>query len=187
MRSITPSAAFWVALPLALMAYKEGPSPNMTGGFGEESCHSCHLDNPLNAPGGSLAVAGVPASYVRGRTYRITVNLARDGMARGGFEISARFASGKQKGKQAGSWRALDERVQIVPSQVDPLLEFAQHSAAGTLATAPGAIDWALGWTAPPAGAGPIQFNAAANASNDDASALGDFIYLKELRSTPPK
>jgi hypothetical protein len=34
-------------------AFKEGPYPNVTGGFGEQSCRLCHLDNPLNAPAGN--------------------------------------------------------------------------------------------------------------------------------------
>lgn len=169
------------------MAYKDGPLPNMTGGFGEPSCLSCHLDNPLNAPGGSLSLAGVPPSCASGQTYRITVSLAREAMKRGGFEMSARFASGEQKGKQAGSWRSLDERVQVVPSQIDPSLQFVQHTTLGTSAPTRGANRWTIEWTAPVAAAGPIQFNAAGNASNDDASPLGDFIYLKELSCTPPK
>ncbi len=38
----------------------------------------------------------------------------------------------------------------------------------------------------PPA-AGPVQLNVAANASNNDDSPLGDYIYLKAVRSTPQK
>ena len=185
MRIIIPTAVFWITLSLALMAYKDGPLPDMTGGFGEPSCHSCHLDNPLNTPGGSLSVAGVPSSYAPGQTYRITISLARQGMQRGGFQMSARFASGEQKGKAAGSWRLLDQRVQMIPSQVEPWLQFVQHTAAGTVTPTPGAIRWTIEWIAPPVAAGPVQFNAAGNASNDDASPLGDDIYLKALRSVP--
>jgi hypothetical protein len=32
-----------------------------------------------------------------------------------------------------------------------------------------------------------VQFNVAANASNNDDSALGDYIYLKMLRSSPAR
>src|SRR5438128_2936640 len=45
---------------------KEGPYPNVTGGFGEQSCHLYHLDNPINAPGGTLTVEGVPQAFVPG-------------------------------------------------------------------------------------------------------------------------
>ena len=83
-------------------AFKEGPYPNVTGGFGEQSCHLCHLDNPINAPGGSVELSGVPPIYLAGERYSITVTLSREGLRRGGFEIAARYASGRQKGRQAG-------------------------------------------------------------------------------------
>jgi hypothetical protein len=174
-----------IGLPLALAAYKEGPFPNVAGGFGDKTCHSCHLDNPVNAPGGSLAVSGVPPTYVAGQTYPITVTLNRDGMRRGGFEIAARFTSGRQRGKQAGLWRVRDDRVQLIASQVDPALIFAQHTLAGSRTATAGSNSWTVDWTAPGATAAPagVQFNVAGNATNNDDSALGDFIYVKAVRS----
>src|SRR5256885_9066778 len=84
MRILSLVAAFSILLPLAAGAFKEGPYPNVTGGFGEQSCHSCHLDNPVNAPGGRLRIDGVPPAYVPGEAYRITVAIAREGLERGG-------------------------------------------------------------------------------------------------------
>src|SRR5689334_11580072 len=83
-----------IALPFTAIAFKEGPYPNVTGGFGEQSCHVCHMDNPINAPGGRLDVEGAPAAYAAGQSYRITIAIAREGIRRGGFEIAARFAAG---------------------------------------------------------------------------------------------
>jgi len=187
LRIVIPGAVFLISLPLAALAFKEGPYPNVTGGFGEQSCHLCHLDNPVNAPGGTLALAGVPQSYVPGQTYELTVSLARSGMRRGGFEIAARFAGGKQKGKQAGLWRVPDARLQLIPGAVDKSLTFVQHNLMGSRSATPGANAWTIEWTAPPAAAGPVQFNIAANASNDDDSPLGDYIYLKAVRIAPAR
>jgi hypothetical protein len=106
-------AVFSIALPIAAVGFKEGPYPNVTGGFGEKSCHSCHLDNPINAPGGHLELEGVPKAYAGGQAYRITIALT------------------------------------------------------------------------PAVASTPVQFNVAANASNNDDSPLGDFIYLKSARSAP--
>lgn len=106
-------------------------------------------------------------------------------MRRGGFQIAARFADGTFEGKQAGSWRLLDERVQVAPSQTDPTLMFVQHNLSGSVCPTPGANSWTIEWTAPDTPAA-VQFNIAGNATNDDASALGDFIYLETLRSVPP-
>jgi hypothetical protein len=176
-----------VAVPIASLAFKEGPYPNVTGGFGEQSCHVCHLDNPVNAPGGQLDVDGVPPSYTSGEPYRITVTIAREGLRRGGFEIAARFASGKLKGRQAGTWKPLDERVQLIAGAADKTLTFVQHNLAGSRAAAPGQNRWTIEWDAPAAASAPVQFNVAANAANNDDSALGDYIYVKAVRSAPER
>jgi hypothetical protein len=186
-RIVAPIAALLVSVPIVTLAFKEGPYPNVTGGFGEQSCHLCHLDNPINAPGGSLDVTGVPATFTPGQAYPITVTIARGGLRRGGFEIAARFASGKMKGKQAGAWRVGDGRAQLIPGAVDKALTFVQHNLAGSRATTPGSNTWTIEWTAPPDKAAPVQFNVAGNASNNDDSALGDFIYLRAFRSAPAR
>jgi hypothetical protein len=172
-------------MPLAASAFKEGPYPNVTGGFGEQSCHLCHLDNPVNAPGGTVMLEGVPAAFVLGQSYPITVTIKREGLRRAGFEIAARFASGRQKGRQAGSWKPLDARVQLIPGAVDKVLTFVQHNLAGSRVAETGANSWTVEWTAPALASGPVQFNVAANASNNDDSPLGDYIYLKSVRSAP--
>jgi hypothetical protein len=184
---VAPLCVFLFAAPIAAIAFKEGPYPNVTGGFGEQSCHLCHLDNSINAPGGAVALDGVPPSFVPGQAYPVTVTITREGLRRGGFEIAARFSSGRQRGRQAGSWRPLDDRVQLIPGAVDKVLTFVQHNLAGSRAPETGANRWTIEWTAPSGAVAPVQFNVAANASNNDDSPLGDFIYLKSVRSTPAK
>jgi hypothetical protein len=184
-RILIRAAPFVVAAPLAAAAFKEGPYPNVTGGFGEQSCHLCHLDNPVNDREGELTLTGVPQAFVPGERYPITVTLHRDGLRRGGFEIAARFASGKNKGRQAGSWTPQDTRVQLIPGAVDKALTFVQHNLMGSRVSETGMNTWTVEWTAPAAPAGPVQFNVAANASNNDDSPLGDYIYLRMLRSVP--
>jgi hypothetical protein len=175
------------AFSLGVSAFKEGPYPNVAGGFGEQTCRLCHLDNPLNAPGGAVALDGIPPAFMPGQTYPVTVTISRQGLRRGGFEIAARFAGGKQRGRQAGSWRLLDARTQLIPGAVDKALTFVQHNQTGSRAATPGANAWTMEWTAPPAETGAVQFNVAANASNNDDSPLGDHIYVKAVRSSPTK
>jgi hypothetical protein len=174
-----------IGFPLVVASYKDGPAASMTGGFGEPSCRQCHFDNPLNDPNGALRLTGVPDRYKAGESYRISVDLSRAGMTRGGFEISARFASGDQRGKQAGLWRTLNERVQIIHSETDLGVLFVQHNGSGSVAANPGTNSWTIQWIAPEGPAEPVQFNVAGNATNDDASPLGDYIYLAEARSDP--
>jgi hypothetical protein len=186
-RIVIPAGVVVIALPLAASAFKEGPYPNVTGGFGEQSCHLCHLDNALNAPGGRLDISGVPPTYDAGQTYQVTVSLSREGMRRGGFEIAARFAKGKARGKQAGTWRLTDGRLQLIPGAADASLTFVQHNLLGSRVVTTGTNTWSIEWIAPSPASAPVQFNVAANASNNDDSPLGDYIYLKTIRSTPLK
>src|SRR5262245_40219441 len=177
MRILASVVALLIVAPLATAAFKEGPYPNVTGGFGEQSCHLCHLDNPVNAPGGSVEVVGIPRTYESGERYPITITVRREDLTRGGFEIAARFAAGKQKGKQAGTWRVTDGRAQLIPGAVDKALTFVQHNLAGSRTPSRGSNTWTVEWTAPSPASGAIQFNIAANASNNDDSPLGDYIY----------
>lgn len=138
------------------------------------------MDNPLNAEGGKLEVTGIPEAYVPGETYRITVTISRADLMRGGFQMTSRFADGKQ----AGAWRATDRlRARVSSPEAEPRIQFVQHNGMGSTAPSPGANTWTVEWTAP--NANPVQFHIAANATNDDASPLGDFIYTAEFRSAP--
>jgi hypothetical protein len=186
-RIVAPTAIFLIALPFAAIGYKDGPPPGVTGGFGEPSCQQCHFDQPVNESGGMLSLAGVPARYTPGSTYQVTVTLTRDAMTRGGFEISARYASGGRTSRQAGAWRALDSRVQVVRPDTDPAVDFVQHTSAGSTAPQPGTISWTMRWTAPDEATDPVQFDVAGNASNDDASPLGDYVYTETRRSVPDR
>src|SRR5262249_5059651 len=161
-------------------AFREGPLPRMTGGFGETTCRTCHFDNPLNDPGGALSVTGLPAAWMPARTYGVTISLRRVGVVRAGFEMTARFQLKPHEGEQAGSFHTSDSRLQIIFAPGSPV-EYIQHTKIGSLLTAAGRGQWSFEWTAPEApGGGPITFNVAANASNDDQSPLGDYIYTLE-------
>ena len=186
-RILVPVAVLVIALPLVASAFKEGPYPNVTGGFGEQTCHLCHLDNAVNAAGGRVTLDGIPASFTPGQSYPVTVTISREGLRRGGFEIAARFAGGRRKGRQAGAWQLRDARAQLIPGAVDKALTFVQHNQTGSRTPTPGTNVWTIDWTAPPADAGPVQFNVAANASNNDDSPLGDYIYVKAVRSAPTR
>lgn len=168
-----------VAVALLAAAYRDGPPPAHTGGFGEPTCRACHFDAPLNAPGGRLALDGLPPAYEGGRTYRLTVHLLRPGMRAGGFELAARVAA---TGRQAGAFHPLDDRVQAPPDSV----VYARHTRAGSRLAVPDTARWALLWQAPPAAAGPVVFHLAANAANDDDSEFGDVIYTTR-RTLPPE
>jgi hypothetical protein len=157
-------------------AYQDGPLPQMTGGFGEQTCRQCHLDNPVNAPGGSLRLEGLPAAYEPNREYTLVLVLQREGLKRAGFELSVRTAAGASAGEQAGRLRIADPRTQIVLAPGTPV-QYIQHTLAGSTVSTPGEGRWTVHWTAPGGQSGPVAFHVAGNAANDDASPLGDFVY----------
>ncbi len=103
------TAALLVAAPVPEAAYLEGPPPAHSGGFGGDTCHACHFENDLDAPGGSLTLGGVPDTFDPSATYRITVSLERPGMGRAGFQLAARVMKGRAPaGRRAPcrSWAA---------------------------------------------------------------------------------
>ena len=171
------AAALPFAAPPPEAAYVDGPPVAHTGGFGNETCHACHFENDLDAPGGSLSLDGVPVTFDPSATYRITVSLERPGMGRAGFQLAARLGEADGASEPAGALQALDgdERVQVIAGPDG--LTYAQHSEPGTTLTGPDATSWTFEWRSPADGTTSVTFHAAANAANDDASEFGDFIY----------
>ena len=159
----------------AVVLHREGPPAAHTGGFGEPTCATaCHLGEELNAAGGQLQLLGAPARYEPGRRYTLTVLLRRTPLAIGGFELAARF----EDGAQAGVLRSIDRRVRIAAENG---IQYAHHTPYGISARAD-ALRWQIVWQAP-VQPGTVIFHVAANASNDDASNLGDFIYTMSART----
>ena len=175
--------ALLFAAPLPEAAYIDGPPTAHAGGFGGDTCHACHFENDLDAPGGSLTLGGVPDTFDPSVTYRITVSLERPGMGRAGFQLAARVSEGDDAGRQAGTLRALDgdERVQVVDGP--DALAYAQHTEPGTALTGSVSSSWTIEWRPPAIDAKSVIFYVAANAANDDASEFGDFIYTASART----
>ena len=187
------TAAFAGALTTALLTaaslpeagYLDGPPPAHTGGFGDDTCHACHFENDLDAPGGSLTLGSVPETFDPAVTYRITVSLERPRMGGAGFQLAARVSEGNGVGEPAGALQALDgdERVQVVAGSDG--VTYAQHTEPGTALTGPETTSWTLEWRSPADGTASVTFHAAANAANNDASEFGDFIYTTSATARP--
>lgn len=167
------------AVPLSFHAYPEQLPGTYTGGFGEESCHSCHFDYPLNPGEGSLHIEGIPSSYEPGQVYTFTISINRKDLGRAGFQLSARFPDSTQ----AGTFTFETERLAF--TKTDKSIQYVQHSAKGTEPNDPTSNIWILKWAAPEKPQGTVIFNLAANAANGDASEFGDYIFLKEVKSKP--
>jgi hypothetical protein len=172
------------AAPLAWMSlsHAEGPPNGRTGGFGDPSCHECHLGFDLNL-GGSLSIEGLPAAYEPGASYVLSVVLRSTEMTSAGFQMAARFADGTAAGGQAGSFQSVDSRVAVVPDSVSDVV-YAQHAAGSVASQDSELATWNVEWTAPDR-AETVLFHAAANSGNGDNSPLGDLVYTTEARAAP--
>lgn len=177
-------AAFVCAAPLALLASASGPVPARTGGFGEMTCHQCHSNNPLNEPSGRLSLSGIPESYTPREPYLITVAVAHPQLVLAGFQLSARFETGENAGRNAGAFRPVDDLTEAIPDD-GGRITYIQHTARGASVPVPGTGRWTFEWTAPTVPTGPVSFHLAANAANGDASSRDDFIYTATVTSRP--
>lgn len=161
-------------------SYPEHLTGAFTGGFGEETCHSCHFDYPLNHEEGSLYVEGFPQTYQSGQSYMIYIQVERPELAKAGFQLSARFSDGRQ----AGMFSPQSDRTQFTESVPDSI-QYLQHSARGTEGNGENSNTWQLKWIAPSSGQDTVFVHLSANAANGDASEFGDFILTKTLRISP--
>lgn len=159
-------------------AYPEQLPGAFTGGFGEDTCNSCHFDYPLNPEEGKLAVEGIPLSYKEGQSYTFTIKLSRKNLGKAGFQLSARHADSTQ----AGTFELNSDRTKL--TQTNNSLQYVQHSRAGTKPNSGDTIRWHVQWRAPSQGSGKVFFNLAANAANGDASEFGDFIFVRKFLAT---
>jgi hypothetical protein len=153
-------------------AYGDGPPPGHTGGFGEPTCERCHSGQPINDVDGAVGLSGAPPAYDPGRTYRLTVWLARPALRRAGFQLSARFVNGEH----AGHLARLDETTRVTDPSTSPV-RYIQHTRTGSDVAVVDTARWTFRWTAPTR-PDTVVFHLSANASNDDASEFGDYVYL---------
>lgn len=158
--------------PLVLHdTFRDAPPPAHTGGFGEPTCHACHVGDKLNDARGALDIT-VPEYYTPGASYEIRVRLKHPQMMAGGFQLSIRDASGAQAGRFV---------MDTASTGVTTLNDIAYvHHRRASASTNTDSIVWTFDWIAPDRTGG-ITIHAAANASNDDASPLGDFVFTKAI------
>jgi hypothetical protein len=167
-----------VAVSLAL--FPDGPPARVTGGFGEDSCATCHFTSDDTPPAGRLDVAGFPDCYGAGEQYELVISLEAPDLVVAGFQLAVRVA---RDTSQAGRLdvRDDDERGRVAVL-VDRDVAFAQHTADGSSPPAPGAASWRVSWTAP-AGHARLLLHAAGLAGDGDRSEEGDRTYVVELDS----
>ena len=173
-----------------LSAISSGPPVQTTGApklgtfAAERTCSQvgCHFGSPLNS-GGKLEILGLPATYVPGTNYPLTIRLTSNQSApspRWGFELTcARLSDGMGSGSlfpEGLNLNLVANRAYV--SQNVSHLYLGQH----------GSVEWQVSWTAPDTSEGPVGFYGCGNASNGNFQAgAGDLIYtLGETTEASP-
>jgi hypothetical protein len=174
--TITLSIA-WCAVAAA---FENGPPPAHTGALGQPDCTTCHFDNDANVQGGTVKLNGVPATYLAGQQYAISVMLEHSELSTGGFQLAIQDIAGKP----AGRLDAVEDDVKTI--SVDGTgNSYVQHSKPRRKRDADIDIQWTVVWTAP-GGNRELIIGVAAVAANDDASALDDYVYTATARMNSP-
>ncbi len=170
-----------VTVPDRKIVYPEHLTGSFTGGFGEETCRSCHFDYDLNPDGGSLSVSGIPKAISAGDSLNITITVKRNELGRAGFQLSARH----ENGSQAGHFDITANSRVMFSEAVADSLQYVQHSSRGSKVGDEKQNSWTINWIAPDKLNKGVIFNVTANAANGDQSEFGDFIYAKEIEVGP--
>ena len=177
-----------VAAALLALASSSGPQPGTAGvpaGGGhpaEPDCTACHNGFPLNSDGrGVLTLSGVPAHYVPGRHYALTVELRHpdEDRKRWGFQLTAVSAA---KWTGAGQFVITDPPNTQLIQGMEAGRWYVSHSYYGTCIEEAGGCKWSFEWIAPPRATGTVAFYGAGNAANADGSKEGDRIYTPSPR-----
>lgn len=165
--------------------YSDGPPPGHTGGFGEPTCTECHSDRPLNEGAVSIRIRGIDSVYAPGAPIRLEVVFEQPELEMAGFQLAARWLDSKDAGSQAGAFRALNDRIEVLTASSG--VQYVQHTFTGTSPAQSGLAVWAVEWTAPEVGEGPgaVAIDVAVNAANDDFSEYGDRIFRRRFVLRP--
>jgi hypothetical protein len=164
------------AASLPVPRLTEGPPAGYSGGFGEPTCSACHIGSEENAFGGRVALLGLPERYDPQTEYLLTVLLEADETANAGFQLTARFTDGPNRGRNAGTLAPVDQRATLSDSAD---VSYLHQSRVGAITPSSSGSSWAVAWIAPASGES-VTINVAANSGNADNSPLGDLVYTHE-------
>ena len=154
----------------SVFAFSSGPLDGLTNAPGEGNCTQCHSTFPLNSGDGSLAMAGIGATYLPGQTYTLEVTLADPQAMRWGFE----FTILNEAGDSVGQISPVDGTTQTSSAGNR---DYAKHTLAGTFPGTPDSHTWQVQWIAPEFATGEVTLYVAGNAANNNGSTSGDRIY----------
>lgn len=169
----------------AAQGFSSGPPDGFAGNPPAfEACNICHFSFELNSGDGDLQVLGMPATYVPGAVYNLSVQLEDPGQLRWGFELTVLDDDDPlSEGGALGVADAVNTQISL---DSNGTVDYLKHTSDGTYGgTNDGPVTWDFVWTAPDAAVGPISFYVAGNAANGDGSLINDYIYTRSYTLDP--
>lgn len=167
-----------------------GPPLGFTGAPGEGTCVGCHYTfgqpNPPNS-GGKVEIMGLPASYILGQSYTVTVTVSHPTARAWGFELTALDPNGTSS--TAGALTVTNPTTVLKRDSSDSgqqRIYLSHNGEAGIAVGKTGSNSWSFSWTAPATSAGDITFYAVGNAANNQVSPEDDYIYATSVKVASP-
>ncbi len=167
-------------------ASASGPSPSFTAAPylpgcascpTENNCTSCHSGSPNSGPG-AVTIAGVPANYLPGQVFPLTITVEDPNAVIYGFQMVAINRNGENAGTLSVP-AANPQPLQVISGFVNGNeRRYVEHTVNGVTPTQLGSKSWTFDWTAPSERIGKLGFYVAGNGANSDSSSSGDSIYL---------
>ncbi|GAB4417648.1 MAG: hypothetical protein OHK0039_28300 [Bacteroidia bacterium] len=135
---------------------------------GELSCGGCHSGN-INTGPGSVSWQ-LPASYVPGQTYAITVSVNDNAFPNGRFGFTGTILDNNNQ--RQGTFQVLNSNNTSLQSGMTSgaLRQYIGH------ANADGNATWTFNWTAPATAAGPLKVYTVGVAANGNSSTNNDRV-----------
>ncbi len=157
---------------------KEDGRAGATGSPGETTCNTtqCHNNFTLNSGGGSIAISSPNLNnwvYSPGQVYQIDVTVSKLGVNLFGLGFEALRSTGANGGTLSitNSTETQIKSAFISGNIRANVVHKLNGGASADTKT------FSFNWTAPNSNIGNITFYAAGNASNDNGTAAGDYIY----------
>ncbi|MEZ4649230.1 MAG: choice-of-anchor V domain-containing protein [Candidatus Eisenbacteria bacterium] len=174
-----------LAIPTLASAYSSGPPDGVSGNppF-NANCTECHFSFDVNSGDGSLELLGLPAEYVPGQVYPLTVQLSDPGQVRWGFELTvlddADFAL------QGGQLQVTDPTNTQISLDSETEADYLKHTFDGIFdGVSDGPVSWDFEWVAPGPEKNSVTFYVAGNAADGDFSLTNDYIYTTTITLRP--
>ena len=176
-----------IAVVSEVVSYTSGASPAYTGAISEGNCTSCHSSYSLVTSGTQWnrirMRSNIPSTgYLPDSTYTITITYAESGISKFGFQLTGLDTTNAA----AGTFSTSDTRTSTSSTSVGGKTRYyIGQTTTGSARVATDSAAWTFKWKAPSTNVGKVKFFTTVNATNNNGSDNGDYIYKKDFTITP--